>query len=97
MPGEMSYVPKVGDPRSLFKDILTRKKIFHKEKKSKIERRTSKAQRPVNGFSSCEVGLGGLGVTCLPRDPRFAGSNPVEVDGLFQDVKILTQVLREGL
>ena len=24
-----------------------------------------------------------------PRDPRFAGSNPTEVDGFFQDVKIL--------
>ena len=37
-----------------------------------------------------EVGLGGLGVTCSPRDPRFAGSNPAEVDGFFQDVKILS-------
>ena len=27
-----------------------------------------------------------------PRDSRFAGSNPVEVDGFFQDV-----VFREGL
>ena len=36
------------------------------------------------------VGLGGLGVTCLPRDPRFAGSNPAEVDGFFQDVKFLS-------
>ena len=35
------------------------------------------------------VGLGDLGVTCLPRDPRLAGSNPAEVDGFFQDVKIL--------
>ena len=33
---------------------------------------------------------GGLGVTCLPLDPRFAGSNPTEVDGFFQDVKILS-------
>ena len=33
------------------------------------------------------VGLGGLGVTCTPRDIWFAGSNPAEVDGL--DVKIL--------
>ena len=23
-----------------------------------------------------DVGLGGLGVKCSPRDPRFAGSNP---------------------
>ena len=35
------------------------------------------------------VGLGGLGVWCLPRDPRFAGLNPAEVDGFFQEVKIL--------
>ena len=36
------------------------------------------------------VGFGGLGVTCSPRDPRFAGSNPTEVDTFFQDVKILS-------
>ena len=36
------------------------------------------------------VDLGGLRVPCSPRDPRFAGSNPAEVDGLFQDVKILS-------
>ena len=36
------------------------------------------------------VGLGGLRVTCSPRDPRFAGYNPAEVDGFFQDVKILS-------
>ena len=36
------------------------------------------------------VGLGGLGVTCSPRDPRFAGSNPVEADGFFEDVKFLS-------
>ena len=35
-------------------------------------------------------GLGGLGVTCSPRDPSFAGSNSAEVDGFFQDVKILS-------
>ena len=31
-----------------------------------------------------------VGVTCSPRVPRFPGSNPGEVDGLFQDVKILS-------
>ena len=36
------------------------------------------------------VGLGGLGVMCSPRDPRFVSSNPAEVDGFFQDVKILS-------
>ena len=36
------------------------------------------------------VFLGGLGVTCSPRDPRFAGSNPAEVDGFLQDIKILS-------
>ena len=25
----------------------------------------------------------GLGVTCSPRDPRFAGSNPAEIGGFF--------------
>ena len=38
----------------------------------------------------CVVGLGGLGVTCSPRDPKFAGSNPAEVDAFFQDVNILS-------
>ena len=36
------------------------------------------------------VGLGGLGIPCSPGDPRFATSNPVEVDGFFQDVKIVS-------
>ena len=35
------------------------------------------------------VGLGGLGETCSHADPKFAVSNPAEVDGFFQDVKIL--------
>ena len=34
--------------------------------------------------------LGGLGVTCSPQDPRFVGSDPAEVDELFQDLKILS-------
>ena len=33
------------------------------------------------------VGLGGLGVTWSPQDPRFAGSN---LAGVFQDAKILS-------
>ena len=43
------------------------------------------------------VGLGGLRVTCLPQDPRFAGSKPAEVVGFFQDVKILSTSLPEVL
>ena len=38
-----------------------------------------------------QVDLGGLGVRYSPRDPRFAGSNPAEVDGFFQDVQILSK------
>ena len=34
-------------------------------------------------------GLGDLVVPCSPRDSGFADSNPAEVDGFFQDVKIL--------
>ena len=41
-------------------------------------------------LAATQVDLGGLGVTCSPRDPRLAGSNPTEVDGFFQDVKILS-------
>ena len=33
--------------------------------------------------------IGGLGLTCYPRDLRFEGSNPTEDDGFFQNVKIL--------
>ena len=29
-------------------------------------------------------------VPCSPWDPRFAGSNPAEGDGFFQDVEILS-------
>ena len=36
------------------------------------------------------VGLGGLGITSSPPDTRFAGSNPTEVGGFFQDVKIMS-------
>ena len=42
------------------------------------------------------VGIGGLGVTCSLRDPGFSGSNPAEVDGFFQDVKILSTSLPGG-
>ena len=41
--------------------------------------------------------IGGLGVTCYPRDLKFAGSNPSKVDGFFQNVKILSTILRERL
>ena len=43
----------------------------------------------IYGVYGMEVGLGGLGVTCSSRDPRFAGSNPAEVYGFFQEVKNL--------
>ena len=33
------------------------------------------------------IGLGGFGITCSPRDPRFAGLNPAEVDGFFSGRK----------
>ena len=46
-----------------------------------------------NSIKISVVRFGGLGVTCSPHDQWLAGSNPAEVDGLFQDVKIL----REGL
>ena len=42
-----------------------------------------------------QVGLTGLGVTCSPRDPRFAGSNPAEVDGFFQEARVLKKLAYE--
>ena len=33
----------------------------------------------------------------LDGDSRFVGSNPAEVDGFFQDVKILSTSFPEGL
>ena len=41
-------------------------------------------------FLAYLVGLGGLWVSYSLRDPRFVGSNPAEVDRLFQDVKVLS-------
>ena len=40
------------------------------------------------GNKKISGGLGGFGAT--PRDSQFTGSNPAEVDGLFQDIKILS-------
>ena len=37
-----------------------------------------------NNNNNNKVDLGGLGVTCSPRYPRFADSNPAEVDGFFR-------------
>ena len=34
-------------------------------------------------FITLWAGLGGLWETCSPRDPRFAGTNPAEVDGIL--------------
>ena len=38
-------------------------------------------------LNTYSVGLGDFGVTCSPRDPGFAGSNPTEVDGFFSGRK----------
>ena len=38
-------------------------------------------------FTSFEVGLGDIGVTCAPRDPRFSGSNLAEVGEFFSGPK----------
>ena len=43
-----------------------------------------------NKIKYSDVGLDDLKITCSPRDPRFAGSNPAEISGFFQDEKILS-------
>ena len=64
---------------------------------SKCERKTCSPKFEVQRFSKClHVGLCGIGVTCAPRDPKFVGSIPAEVDGFFQDVKILSTCLPGG-
>ena len=42
----------------------------------------------LNTIHARMLGIGDLGVTCLPRDPRFPSSNPAEVDDFFLNVKI---------
>ena len=54
----------------------------HKKKNKKTKKNTSYIQ-----LHSILVSLGGLGVTCSPRDPRFAGSNLAEVDGFYSERK----------
>ena len=51
---------------------------------------TDANRRTVGEFYLNKVGLDDLGLPCSPRDPRFASSNPAEVDGFFHDVKILS-------
>ena len=61
------------------------------KKKSSRNASNHKTNVEINAsLTKDSVGLGGLGVTGLTRDHRFAGSNPAEVDGFFQDVKILS-------
>ena len=60
------------------------------EKTFKTNKYTADILLGNGSINSSLAGLGGLGVTCSPRDPRFAGSSPAEVDGFFQDVKILS-------
>ena len=43
------------------------------------------------------VSLGGLGVTSSPREPRFAGSNPTEVDAFFSGLKNLEHKISVSL
>ena len=39
----------------------------------------------------------GLGVTCSSRDSRYAGLNVAEVGEIFQDVKVMSTNLLEGI
>ena len=48
-------------------------------------------------YNCLYVYLVGLEGTCSPRDPSFAGSNASEVDGFFQDVKVLSTSLLNNL
>jgi hypothetical protein len=39
-------------------------------------------------FKHVAVGLGGLVASCLPLDPKFAGSNPDEDEGFLRAIQI---------
>ena len=41
------------------------------------------------------IGVSGLQIKCFSWDPRFVDSNPVEVNGFFEDPKSQTQGLWE--
>ena len=64
--------------------ILNSNRIIEVNLKTVIE-------REIHYVSQHQIGLGGLVVTCSPRDPRFACSNPAEVDGFFQSLKSWAQ------
>ena len=51
--------------------------------KADIEMKFTRCGTQINSI----VGLRGLGVTCSPRDPGFAGSNPAEVEGFSSERK----------
>ena len=51
---------------------------------------TTRRESLCSGNKQWLVVLSGPGLTCSHRDPMFAGSNPAEVDGVLQDVKILS-------
>ena len=50
----------------------------------------------ISYYAHLLVVLGSLGVSCSPRDPRFADSNPAEIDEIFQDVNIVSSSPRGG-
>ena len=51
----------------------------------------------ISYLSILHVGLGGLGVTSSPRDLRFVGSNPAEIDGFFHEEKSSGRDLKVGV
>ena len=55
-----------------------------------LEIEKKKPKQEISKVTKKATGLGGLGVTYSPQDPRFAGSNPTEVDEFLHDVKILS-------
>ena len=71
--------------RNIYENIYTRGEVINSN--NVLQNKHHEAGRDILKLKSKRntlVGLGGLGLTCSPRDPRFAGSNPAEVDGFFR-------------
>ena len=56
-------------------------RICHYVKKGQLRKCTNITKTEI--VKTRDVGLGGLRVTYSPRDPRFGGSDPAEVEGFF--------------
>ena len=95
----LTYPEILGSIPSLAGEFFSRKELFHSSLCALVCKFivTLKVIRKINYLYIRYVGLDGLGETCSPREPRFAGSNPAEVDGFFQEHKSSGRDFKPGV